>query len=216
MNTTGLSAARTGSLRVQTLDPREREIVLRIAQGGNRAAVVGDLGLDTKQFGHRLRKIADKLCSPTAIRSGLVYRALVFGQVEADLLETSVRFRKKREYEVLWGVAQGRTLSRIAEDLRVEEWDLGPIALQMRHTLKADDYAHAVWRGWQLQLIGPDNPGITASETRSSAQVNAEGWRRRPRVLRNTSVQSRSTTPPSIRVPPHSGPGLVCPPRSNP
>lgn len=66
----------------------------------------------------------------------------------------------------------------------MEEWDLGPLAVRLRERLGVAAYAQAVWHGRQMRLLGPDCPGITGTEVRSSARIAAESRQRRPRPAR--------------------------------
>ncbi|WP_432138613.1 hypothetical protein [Streptomyces sp. bgisy154] len=172
------------ALRGRALDDDERELIRLVAQGTPTAALVSKLSLSSKSIGYRLDRVAVKLGNPNRVRSGLVYRALVLRQIEAEPLEPVPSIRlNRRERVVLQGVAEGRPLTRIADGLRLEDWELSPIALGLRERLGADDYAHAVWRGWQLQLIDAETPGLGGATTRSS-QNTAAGSRELPRPPR--------------------------------
>ena len=163
------------ALRGRSLDDDERELIRLVALGTPTTELAVKLGLSPKSVGYRLDRIAVKLNSPNRVRSGLVYRALVLRQVEAEPMEAGPLIRlPRRERAVLQGVAQGRPLTRVADDLRMEDWDLSPIALSLRKRLGADDYAHAVWRGWHLRLIDAETPGVAGTATRSSQTTTAD------------------------------------------
>ncbi|MFE2528788.1 hypothetical protein ACFXEL_31715 [Streptomyces sp. NPDC059382] len=174
---------------VRRLDRVEQEMVLLIAAGVGTAGLVEALDdLTAANVVSRIRKVADKLGSPTVVRSGLVYRSLCFRLVEEPTPIPRVSL-PARELRILRGVAQGRPLTRIAEDLGMEDWDLNPLAIQMRKRLHAQDYAHAVRQGWRMQLLTTDSPGIPTGDTRSSSQITAAAWMRRPRPSRALGVQ---------------------------
>jgi DNA-binding CsgD family transcriptional regulator len=194
-------------LRGRSLDEDERELIRLVAQATPTAELASKLGLSPKSIGYRLDRVAVKLNSPNRVRSGLVYRALVLRQVEAEPVQAAPPIRlRRRERAVLRGVAQGRPLTRIADDLRMEDWDLSPVALRLRERLGADDYAHAVWRGWHLRLIDAETPGIGVTITRSSPQTTAAGSRELPRPPRTTGAPAGA---PSVAP----GPGVSPRPR---
>lgn len=194
---------------IRRLDRVEQEVVLLIAAGISTAGLVEALDdLTPGNVDNRIRKVADKLGSPTVVRSGLVYRAFCFGLVEEPTPVPRISL-PRHELNVLRGVAQGRPLTRIAEDLGMEDWDLNPIALQMRKRLHAQDYAHAVRQGWRMRLLTPDSPGIPTGDTRSYSQITAAAWMKRPRPSRSVGVQSTPTSslPLAPDAPPRPGPG---------
>ncbi|MFE5866662.1 hypothetical protein ACFQ77_39820 [Streptomyces virginiae] len=195
---------------IRRLDRVEKEIVLLIAAGISTVGLVEALDdLTDGNVATRIRKIADKLGSPTVVRSGLVYRALCLHLVEEPTPLPRVSL-PRRELKILHGVAQGRPLTRIAEDLDMEDWDLNPLALQMRKRLRAQDYAHAVYQGWRMRLLTQDSPGIPTGDTRSSSQITAAAWMKRPRPSRSVGVQPTPTTsPPASEAPRRPGPGAT-------
>ncbi|MGW1622924.1 hypothetical protein [Streptomyces sp. NPDC002172] len=199
------------ALRGRSLDDDERELIRLVAQATPTAELASKLGLSSKSIGYRLDRIAVKLKSPNRVRSGLVYRALVLRQVEAEPLEDAPPIRlRRRERAVLQGVAQGHPLTRIADDLRMEDWDLSPIALQLRKRLGADDYAHAVWRGWHLRLIDAETPGIAGATTHSSSQTTAAGSRELPRPPRaRGALRAPTASPPDRGASPAPGTGAT-------
>ncbi|OKI50348.1 hypothetical protein [Streptomyces sp. MJM1172] len=196
----------------QRLDANEIRLIELTGAGKTRAETCRELGWRLSNWHYRAARLARKLHSPTQALTGLVYRALVSGQVQAPQLFVGRPRLAQRQLVVLHGVAQGRPLTRVAEDQQVEDWDLTPIALSMRQALGAETYPQAVWIGWQFRLITQEAPGLPTDDTRSSSQITASDHLRRPpsqRPTRPVGTSSPTSPPPAAGVPPRSRPGAA-------